>query len=117
MIQRTCDFTGRSLTWKFITLPSLVAISMHCASGNVMLLLVEGQDSIYPFFSPPLLFISKAHSISCSHTQNFRTLTMKDSQSWSHISTKTNEANNLKIFCQSVQKEQSVEKEAKEKKV
>ena len=77
---------------------------MHFASENMMLLLVEEQDSIYPFFNPPLLFISKARGIPCSHVQNFRTLTIQDSQSWSHMSTKTNETNNLKNFCQSVQK-------------
>lgn len=45
----------------------------HCGSGDMMLLVVEGKNSTQSFFNPPLPFISKVHSISCSHTQNFRT--------------------------------------------
>ena len=105
MIQSSRDFMGRNLSWKVMTLPSLVAVSMHCAGGN-MFLLVEGQDSTYPFFNLPLLFISKAHGTPCSHKPNFRTLKMKDSRPWSHMSTRTTGGNNLKNFCQSVQKEQ-----------
>ena len=41
----------------------------------MMSVVVEGQDSICPRLDPPLLFISKAHGMSCSHKQNFRTLT------------------------------------------
>ena len=97
MIHRTSDFLGRRLSWR-ITLPSLVVISMHCASGNKLFLLVEGQDSKYAFFNPPLLFISKAHVIQCSVTRNFKTLPMKDSLSCSHMSTRTTDGNNLKTF-------------------
>ena len=46
----------------------------HCGSGD-MFLVVERQDSICPRLNLSLLFISKAHDISCSHTRNFRTWT------------------------------------------
>ena len=40
----------------------------HCGSGDIMFLVVEGQDSTCPRFKLPVLFISiehglKAHSI------------------------------------------------------
>ena len=44
-----------------------------CGSVDKMLLVVEGQDSTCPRFNPPLLIISKAHGMSCSHSRNFRT--------------------------------------------
>ena len=47
----------------------------HCGSGDTMFLVVEGQDSTCPRLNPPLLFISKAHGMSCSHTRNCRTQT------------------------------------------
>ena len=47
----------------------------HCGSGDTMFLVVEGQDSTCPRFNLPLLFISKAHGMPCSHTRNFRTWT------------------------------------------
>ena len=31
----------------------------HCVNGDLMFLVVEGQESICPRFNPPLLFISK----------------------------------------------------------
>ena len=42
----------------------------QCGSGETTLLVVKGQDSTYPRFNPPRLFISKghglkAHCISC----------------------------------------------------
>ena len=46
----------------------------HCGSGD-MFSVAEGQDSIYPRLNPPLLLISEAHDMPCSHTQNFRTQT------------------------------------------
>ena len=39
----------------------------HCGSGDVTLLEVEVQDS-NACFNPPILFISKAHGMSSSHT-------------------------------------------------
>ena len=44
----------------------------YYGSGDIMFLVVEGQDSTYPRFNPLLLFISEAHGMPCSHTQNFR---------------------------------------------
>ena len=44
----------------------------HCASRDMTFVAVEGQDSTYPHFDRPLLLISKAHGILCSHSQNFR---------------------------------------------
>ena len=45
----------------------------HCGSRDMMFLEVEGKDSTCPRFNPPLLFISKAHDMLFSCTQNFRT--------------------------------------------
>ena len=45
----------------------------YCCSGDmVVYLVVEGQDSTYPRFIPPLPFTSKAHDIPNSHIQNVR---------------------------------------------
>ena len=49
----------------------------HCPSKDVMLLLFEEQGSTYPWFNPPLLFVSKTHDRACSQTQNFRTETQQ----------------------------------------
>ena len=45
----------------------------HCGSEDMMFAVVEEQDSTCPRLDPPLLFISKAHGMPCSHIQNFRT--------------------------------------------
>ena len=37
----------------------------HCGIGDMMFVLVEGQDSTCPWLDPPLLFISKAHGMTC----------------------------------------------------
>ena len=44
----------------------------HCRSGD-MFVVVEGKHFTCPRLDPPLLFISKAHGMLCSHTPNFRT--------------------------------------------
>ena len=44
----------------------------HCGSGDMMPVVVEGQDSTCPWLERPLLFISKAHSMAYSHKRNFR---------------------------------------------
>ena len=44
----------------------------HCGSGDVFLV-VEEEDPTWSRLKPTLLFISKAHDMPCSHTQNFRT--------------------------------------------
>ena len=33
----------------------------NCGSGNIMFLVVEGQDSTWPYFNPPLLLTFKVH--------------------------------------------------------
>ena len=43
--------------------------SGNCGSGDLIVLVVEEQDSICPWLNLPLLFISKAHEIQCSHTK------------------------------------------------
>ena len=43
----------------------------HYDKGDIMPLVVEGQDSTCSCLNPPLLFISKAHETLCLHTQNF----------------------------------------------
>ena len=47
----------------------------YCCSGDMMFLGVEGQDSTYLPFSPPLLFISGGYGMLCSPTRSFRTQT------------------------------------------
>ena len=37
----------------------------HCGSGDLMFLVVEGQDSTCPCFNLPLQFISKIYGIPC----------------------------------------------------
>ena len=49
----------------------------HCGSGDVMFLVVEGQDSTCPCLNLPLLFISKAYDMACSDTLNFWTQTQQ----------------------------------------
>ena len=41
----------------------------HCSGGDMMFLVVEGQDSTCPCFNLPFLFISKAHGMLSSHTK------------------------------------------------
>ena len=67
VIKGTCDFMGGSQSWKVTTLPSLLARGMYYGSGNMMLLVVEGQDSACPRLNLLLLFIFKAHGKPCSH--------------------------------------------------
>ena len=46
----------------------------HCGSGDMMFVVVEGQESTCPRLDSPLLLISNnAHGIPCSHTRIFRT--------------------------------------------
>ena len=40
----------------------------HYGKGDIFWV-VGGQDSIFSHFNLPLLFISKAHCMPCSHTQ------------------------------------------------
>ena len=44
----------------------------HCGGVDTMFLVVEGEDSICPHLNLLVLFISKEHVMSCSHTWNFR---------------------------------------------
>ena len=46
----------------------------NCHNGDKILLVVKEKDSTCSLLKPPLLFISKEHSMSCSHTQHFRTI-------------------------------------------
>ena len=87
-----------------------------------MFSIVEGQDSGHPFLDPLLLFISEAYSMPYSHTHKISgtrhndlpVSSMKDSRSWSHMSTRTAEGTYLKNFCRSVQKQRLEEKINKE---
>ena len=81
----------------------------HCVCGDVMLVLVEGQYSTYFRLNPSLLFVSKAHGMPCSQTRNSRrrrnnlpVCPMKDSRSWSHMSTRIADGTYCKNFFQSV---------------
>ena len=55
----------------------LLMVSHHAAtfgnigSGDIVLLVVAKQNSTCSCLNPPLLFISEAHGIPCSHTRNF----------------------------------------------
>ena len=40
--------------------PAKVGSHRHCGSGDMVLVVVDGQGSTYPRLDPPLLFISKA---------------------------------------------------------
>ena len=40
----------------------------RCDCGDMISLVLEGQDSTSACLNPPLLFISKAHPMACSHT-------------------------------------------------
>ena len=42
----------------------------HCNSGDMMFPVVEGQDSTFPRFYPPLLFISKGHGLKAHGKSN-----------------------------------------------
>lgn len=69
IIKGSCDFTGRGVSKKSYHLASF-GDHRHCGSGDLMLLVVEGEDSTCP--RTTLLFIFKAHGMLCSHTRNFR---------------------------------------------
>ena len=43
----------------------------QCGSRDMMFLVVEGQDSTYPYLDLLLLFISKAHDMPWAHALNF----------------------------------------------
>ena len=45
--------------------PAKFGDNRHCGSGDLMFVVVEGQDSTCPRLDPPLLFISKAHGMPC----------------------------------------------------
>ena len=86
----------------------------HCGSGNMMFVVDEGQDYTCPRLDSPLLFISKAHDMPCSHTRNFR----KQTQYFAGVSnqglpilvthvyrTRITDGTYLKNFCQFVLKQ------------
>ena len=52
--------------------PAKFSDHWHCGSGN-MFLVVEEEYSTWSRVNLPLLFVSQAHGMPCSHTQNFRT--------------------------------------------
>ena len=78
-----------------------------------MFSVVEEQDSTCYYLNQPLLFISKAHGMLCSHIRNFaikRTMLKKylpvcpakQARSWSHASWLRNAETYVKNFSQSV---------------
>ena len=85
----------------------------HYGSGDMMLVVVEGQDSTCSRLDLPLLFIFLRHMECHAHIHensgrghnNLPVCPMKDSRSWSHMSTRTTNGTYLKnLFCQSVEK-------------
>ena len=50
--------------------PAKFCSHWRCGSGDMMFLVVGGQDSTSSRFNPPLLFISKAHDMPCTHTKS-----------------------------------------------
>ena len=67
----TCDFMIGNPSWKVFILPSLEAVGIVVWRYDVF----SGWrvHFICPLLNTPLLFISKAHSMSCLHTPSFRT--------------------------------------------
>ena len=55
--------------------PAKFGSQRHCGSAYMMFVVIEGQDFACPHLDPPLLFISKAHVMLCSHARNFKTKT------------------------------------------
>ena len=45
----------------------------QCSIGDIMFVVVEGQDSTFAHLDPPLLFIFKAHSMPCKLIKKFST--------------------------------------------
>ena len=45
--------------------PAKFGDNRHCGSGDLMFVVVEGQDSTCSRLDPPLRFISKAHGMPC----------------------------------------------------
>ena len=62
---------GGSRSWLVTTLPILVARGIMVRETQLFLV-VEGQDSTYSRLNPSLMFISKAHDMSCSHIRKFK---------------------------------------------
>ena len=62
---------GGSRSWLVTTLPSLVARGIMVRETQLFLV-VEGQDSTCSRLNPSLMFISKAHDMSCSHIRKFK---------------------------------------------
>lgn len=67
-------------------LPAEFGSHRHCCTGDVMFLVVAGQDSTCPGFYLPLMFISKVHGMAWSTHQisghrhnNYPLCPMKDS--------------------------------------
>ena len=65
-IKRLFDFMGRCASRWATILPRLVAIGTAVLE---IFSVLKGLDSICPCFNSPLLFISKTHGMSCSHTR------------------------------------------------
>ena len=98
--------------------PSLVTAIFwcfrNCGSGDMMFLVVEGQDSTCPslnllslFFSPKHIAChAHAHETSRRRHKNLPVCPLKDIRFWSYMSRRTTDRNYFKNFCQSVQKQQ-----------
>ena len=63
---------GSSNLWKFFVvyhhLPKFGG-RRYCSGGDMIFVVVEGQDSTFPHSDPSFLFISKAHDVILTHTK------------------------------------------------
>ena len=90
--------------------PTMSGGHRYCGSGDMVFVVIEGQDFSCPCLDPPLLLISKAHAchantheISGSRHSNLPVYPRKDFQTC--MSTRVNDKTYLKSFCQSVLKQ------------
>ena len=82
-------------------------VHKHCGSGDMMFVVVGGQDFTCPHYCLSLKHMAcyaHAHEISGRRHNSLPVCPMKDSRPWSHICTRAADGTYLKNVCQSVQK-------------
>ena len=93
----------------------------NCGSGDMMFLVVEGQDSTCPslnllslFFSPKHMAChAHAHETSRRRHKNLPVCPLKDIRFWSHMSRRTTDRNYFKPFASPYRNNDEKEKEKK----
>ena len=94
VIKGSCDF----MVWTLMVShhPAKFGGHRHYGNGDMFSvgICLEGQNSGWPCLDPSLLFILRhayTHKISGGRHNNLLVCPMKDSRSWSHMSTRTTE--------------------------